>query len=233
MKMDKAMFEKKLTALVQSAESPVVACTKLAIDNVIFPAWHKLGKLFSLMFAQVVKTAEQPAGNHYAEDKYQSLFRVIDGRILFDDARRESDGKVRLDNYCWTTAKVQKYIDNGSAVTMNANTFEGKIAIDTFMQTIKSDDERAMVSDLFNMLNADFLLVNEPANNRFCIRITQDLYDAGWAHCVDEWRSADENGESEATELNVGDALIINYQADGSATGYRVDKKIFDLTYRI
>ena len=231
--MNKAMFEKNLTALAQSAESPVVPCTKLAIDNVIFPAWHKLGKIFSLMFAQVVKTAEQPTGNHYDEEKYQSLFRVIDGRILFDDVRREADGKIRLDNYCWTKANVQKYVDNKTAVTMNARTAEGQTAIDAFLKTIKSEEEREMVSDLFNMMNVDFLLVNEPENKRFCIRITQELYDAGWTSCVDEWMDTDNNGDANETELFVGDALIINYKEDGTVTGYRVDKKIFELTYSV
>ena len=231
--MNKAMFEKKLTALAQSAESPVVPCTKLAIDNVIFPAWQKLGKIFSLMFAQVVKTAEQPTGNHYDEEKYQSLFRVIDGRILFDDARREADGKIRLDNYCWTKAKVQKYVDGNKAATMNTRTAEGQAVIDSFLKTIKSEEEREMVSDLFNMMNVDFLLVNEPENNRFCIRITQELYDAGWTSCVDEWMDTDNNGDANETELFVGDALIINYKEDGTVTGYRVDKKIFELTYSV
>ena len=68
-------------------------------------------------------------------------------------------------------------------------------------------------------------------SNRFCIRITQELYDAGWNFCVDEWMKVNDNGEADTTQLFVGDVIIVTHNDDGSISGYRVAKEIFELTY--
>lgn len=51
------------------ATCPQMKCTKLAIDNIIFPKWSDLG-LVGMMFRQCVASKEQPAGNIYDEIQY-------------------------------------------------------------------------------------------------------------------------------------------------------------------
>ena len=43
--------------------------------------------------------------------------------------------------------------------------------------------------------------------------------------------SLDENGDAEVTDIQVGDAIIVTFKADGTATGYRVDHDMFEATY--
>lgn len=228
--MNKNAFESRLAVLVNMPVNPVVPCIKLPINNLVLP---QNPVLMNIMHAFMPKTAEQPSGCKYDAKMYQSMVRVINGQLLFDDARRVDDGGVRTDNYCWTTEKVQKYVNDGKAKVINNKTEEGLANKEMFLQTITSEEERQMMADMLDFLNADFLLIEDAMAKRFCIRITQELYDAGWTHCVDEWMKTDKNGNAPATELFVGDVIIVNRQPDGTVTGYRVDKDIFAATYAI
>ena len=228
MKFNKALFNARLSVLVNMPASPVMPCVKLPIDQLVLP---QTPALMNNMHVFMPKTAEQPNGCKYDVKKYQSMVRVIDGKLLFDDPRRDEDGYVRTDNYCWTIEKVQNYVDNGKAEVINNTTEEGRANKEAFLQTIISADERQMMADMLGFLNADFLLVHDGMSNRFCIRITQELYDAGWNFCVDEWMKVDDNGEADTTQLFVGDVLIVTHNDDGSISGYRVAKEIFELTY--
>jgi hypothetical protein len=78
------------------------------------------------------------------------------------------------------------------------------------ISNITNPEERTMMADMFASWNKDLLLVTTPAENRKCIEITQELYNAGVTACVDEWMDVDSDGNSEATILNVGDFLIVS-----------------------
>ena len=228
--MNKNAFENRLAVLANLPVNPIIPCTKLPISNLVLP---QNPVLLNIMHAFAPKTAEQPLGCKYDAKKYQSMVRVINGQLLFDDARRVDDNGVRTDNYCWTIDKVQGYVNKGKAKVINNKTEEGLANKEIFLQSLTSEKERQMMADMLNFLNADFLLIEDAMDKRFCIRITQELYNAGWTHCVDEWMDTDENGNAPATELFVGDVIIVNRQPNGKVTGYRVDKDIFAATYAI
>ena len=93
---------------------------------------------------------------------------------------------------------------------------------------ISDVEERKMMADMFASLNKDLLLVRTPAEDRICIEVTQELYDAGITYCVDEWMDADADGMAEATQLSVGDFLIVTN--DGV---YRIEKDVFIETHEL
>ena len=83
----------------------------------------------------------------------------------------------------------------------------------------------------FAFCNQDLLLAHTDAEDRIYVRITQELYDAGWTACVDEWMDVDGNGEADATDLVVGDVLIINTKPNGERSAYRIDRDMFEETH--
>ena len=195
-------------------------CTKLALANIVFPKWSDTG-LMGLIFRQCVSTKEQPVGHIYEEAKFQTVLRVLGGKVLMSG---------RPDCYCWTFDKVEK-AKNIRAIGINSA--EGILSLCSVLSEISDEEEKKMVADMFASLNKDMLLVHTPAEQRSCIEVTQEMYDAGVTACVDNWMEPDENGEAEATMLQVGDFLIVEKNKDGSYGVYRVGRDEFLSTHTL
>lgn len=178
------------------AAGSVVPCTKLQMDNIVFPKWSDIG-LLGMMFRQCLKTKEQPDGNIYDEAQFQTVLRVLGGKLLMEN---------RPDTYCWKFSKLQKA---KNVRPIGVNCAEAILTMTEVLSTIEDRAEKTMLADMFANMKKDLLLVTSSAEQRSCIEVTQELYDAGITCCVDEWMDIDENGESEATLLNVGDFLIV------------------------
>ena len=170
--------------------------TKLELQNIIFPKWSDLG-LLGFMFRQCVSTKEQPNGNIYDEAVYQTVLRIIGGKLLISG---------RPDCYCW---KLSKVASAKEVKVIGTNSAEGLLTLCSVLSEISSDEEKKILADMFANLKNDFLLVTTPAESRRCIEVTAELYEAGITACVDEWMETDENGEAEATLLQIGDYLVV------------------------
>lgn len=180
-------------------QTRVRACVKLPIDNIVFPQWSDIG-LIGMMFRQSVKTKEQPAGNIYDETQFQTVLRILDGKVLMND---------QPDCYCWKLSKLQTATD---IRPIGVNSSEAIVNMCYLLNTITQDNEKLLLADMFASMRKDLLWVKTPAEQRSYVEVTQDLYDAGLTYCVDEWMEEDENGCAEETKLSVGDVLIItNY----------------------
>jgi len=171
-------------------------CTKLEMQNIVFPKWNELG-LIGLIFRQCVKTKEQPNGHIYEEDEYRTVLRIIDGKLLMNG---------NPDCYCWKHSKVESA---KKVQVLGNNSFEGLTNLLKVVASINDEKERCLLADMFAILKKDFLLVTTPAEERTCIEVTSELVAAGITQCVDEWMETDEEGNAEATVLCVGDYLIV------------------------
>lgn len=196
-------------------EGNVVNCIKLELQNIVFPKWSDLGML-GMMFRQCVATKEQPEGNIYDEAVFQTVLRVLDGKVLMSD---------RPDCYCWKSSKVKSAKD---VKVVGTNSAEGLISLCSVLNDVTSDSEKKMLADMFANMKKDLLLVTTPAEERRCIEVTREMYDAGITACVDEWMDADEDGMAAATNLCIGDYLIVT--CDGV---YRVGRDEFMETHRL
>jgi len=173
-----------------------VPCTKLELKNIVFPKWSDLG-LVGMMFRQCVSTKEQPNGNIYDEAVFQTVLRIIGGKVLMTG---------RPDCYCWKYSKVE----SAKNVRMvGTNSAAGLINLCEVLAGIASEEEKSMIADMFANSKKDLLLVTTPSEERTCIEVTPELYAAGITHCVDEWMNTDSDGNAEATALCVGDYLIV------------------------
>ena len=231
MKFNKNLFNSRLSVLVNMPATPVAPCTKMAMDNIVFPRWSELGA-FAYMHKYMPMTAEQPDGCAYNHTKFQSVLRGLDGKVLFDDDRRVMHGGKRTDNYCWDIEKVNKLVAKGQTRPIGTASAEGLLNLMKLSETVTNPEDKMMLAETFSFSNKDMLLAHTDAENRFYIRITQTLYDAGWTFCVDEWMEEDANGDADTTELFVGDVIIVNRQPDGSVTGYRIDREMFEATHK-
>ena len=172
-------------------------CTKLELENIIFPKWSDLG-LVGMMFRQYVTTKEQPNGNLYDEATFQTVLRIIGGKVLMTG---------RPDCYCW---KMSKVAGAKEVKLIGTNSAEGLLSLCSVLSTIPDGEEKKMLADMFANMKKDFLLVRTPAESRTCIEITQELYDVGITACVNEWVESDADGMAEATPLCVGDYIIVS-----------------------
>lgn len=190
-------------------------CTKLEMQNIVFPRWEELG-LIGNMFRQCIRTKEQPQGHIYDEEEYQVVLRIIGGKVLFE-------GKP--DCYCWKHSKVESA---KKVEVIGNNSFEGLMNILKVLSAINDEKERCLVSDMFAMLKKDFLIVTTPAEERTCIQVTSDFFTAGITQCVDEWMETDENGNAEGTVICLGDYLVVT---DNGV--YRIGREEFEKTHVI
>lgn len=203
MKLNKKTVTESIHALADGSIRP---CTKLQMDNIVFPKWSDLG-LLGMIFSQKVKTKEQPLGCDYDEATYQVVMRVINGKVLMTGGRPDA--------YTWKHTKVAKIIADPSKVRLiGTNSASAVINLSDVMATIEDRSEKSVFADMFCSLNKDLLLVTTEAEERRCIEVTQEFYDAGLTACVDSWMEPDENGEANATQLQVGDFLIVEESGD-------------------
>lgn len=193
MKANKATTTSTILALAKGQQKP---CIKLEIKNIVFPKWSDIG-LMGMMFRQYLRTKEQPEGNLYDEAKFQTVLRVLRGKVLMNN---------RPDTYCWKFNKLESAKD---VRPIGTNCADGLIALTDVLNEIKDIEEKKLLADMFSKLKEDLLLVTTSAENRTCIEITKELYNAGLTFCVDEWMDTDENGEAPVTNLEVGDFLIL------------------------
>jgi len=191
MKLNKNASTEKILSMGKK-----VPCTKLELQNIVFPKWSDLG-LVGMMFRQCVSTKEQPSGNIYDEAVFQTVLRIIGGKVLMTG---------RPDCYCWKYSKVE----SAKNVRMvGTNSAAGLVNLCEVLAGITSAEEKSMIADMFANSKKDLLLVTTPAEERTCIEVTPELYAAGITHCVDEWMDTDIDGNAEATALCVGDYLIV------------------------
>lgn len=171
-------------------------CVKQEMQNIIFPKWSDLG-ILGMVFRQCVATKEQPAGNIYDEAVFQTVLRIIGGKVLMSE---------RPDCYCWKFSKVENAKD---VKLIGTNSSEALLSLCHVLDTVTDKEDRKMLADMFANMKKNLLLVTTPAENRYCIEITAELYAAGVTACVDEWMETDENGMASATQLCIGDYLIV------------------------
>ena len=199
MKINKEKTTKTILATIDSYIRP---CVKLQLDNIVFPKWSDLG-LLGMMFSQKVKTKEQPLGCDYDEATYQVVMRVINGKVLMTGGRPDA--------YTWTHSKVADTLKKQTEIRLiGTNSASAVLNLSKMLATISDQKEQMMFADMFCSLNKDLLLITTEPENRFCVEVTKELYDAGLTVCVDSWMEADDNGDVDATHLNVGDFLIVD-----------------------
>lgn len=197
--MSKKMNKTGLTAdILGTIKDHMQSCTKLQLDNIIFPKWSDLG-LFGQIVSQTIKTKEQPAGCSYDEMRFQVVMRILGGKVFMTGGRPDA--------YAWTLEKVEKMLSKARPIGVNSP--DGVINLSKAIESIPDYEEKRIFADMFCNLKKDLLLITTPPENRTCVEITQELYDAGITCCIDEWMDPDENGLATVTELNVGDFLIV------------------------
>ncbi len=204
------------------AASHIVPCIKLRLDNIVFPKWSDIG-LWGQILAMKVKTKEQPLGCDYDEVSFQIVMRVLNGKVLMTGGRPDS--------YTWTTDKVKKYLDDPESIRyIGVNSAAALINLAKVINTIPDEDEQKMFADMFCSINKDLLLITSEEENRRCIEVTQELYDAGLTYVVDSWMEPDKvTGEYTATLLNVGDFIIV----EGPEKIYCIRKDEFNETHKL
>ena len=185
-------------------EGRIRACVKLSLDNIVFPKWSDIG-LWGEIMALKVKTKEQPEGCDYDETKYQVVLRIINGKVLMTGGRPDA--------YTWKQSKVENHLaDPDNIRLIGANSASAVLNLAAVLATIPDREEQLMLADMFCNFNKDMLLVTTPSEDRFCVEITQDLYDAGLTACIDSWMEEDADGMADVTRLFVGDFLIVDGQ---------------------
>lgn len=190
---------------------PRKEATKLPMFNILMFAFEGL---FGKIFNQNINTKEQ-ANKLYPNDEYQVLFRILDGKLLKDN---------KPDSYAWKKSKIETYDSKRIGLSLF-----GFINYYKVLRTISSKEERKMFHDFFKLFRVDLSLIFTPAEERECVIITQELFDAGLTHVINDWENKpDENGNWAKSELHVGDALIIT--KDGA---YQVQADVFAETYRL
>ena len=185
-----------LTAKILAMATPT-PCTKKALANIVFPKWNSL-ELQMAMFKQSIITKEQPEGCMYDGAEFRPVLRILGGKLFKSDM---------LDAYAWDSKRFAKFADK--AQPLGTHSAAGLINLSKVILSITDPREQEAFADYMSAQGRDYLLVYTPAEERQCIKVTQELYDAGLTHCIDEWMNPDENGNYAITNLNVGDYLIV------------------------
>ena len=147
-------------------------CTKLPMNNIVFPKWSDLG-LLGMIFSQKIKTKEQPTGCDYDEAVFQVVLRIIGGRVFMTGGRPDS--------YTWKQTKVANLIADPEKLRLiGTNSASALVNLTDVLGSIRDICEKHCVADMFSSLNKDLLLIATEAEERRCIEVTRDLYIDIW-----------------------------------------------------
>lgn len=218
--------KKKATAMILDlAKGQIKSCTKIATYAIVFPKWEELG-LWGKIFTMKAKTKEDPEGCDYDEKKEQIVLRILNGKLLINNF---------ADVYTLEQDKVEVWKQDESTKIVGTNSKIAKKNLKIFLDSIKSKEEQELLEGLFRIVHADFYLIKVPAQERSCIEVTKELFDAGLTYCVNTWKKTNENGEAEEQKLTVGDFLICkpNYNGEGYHSVYRIGREEFLATHVI
>lgn len=185
--------------ILNTAKDHIRSCTKLPMANIVMPSLDEQG-LMAYVFPGMVITKEQPNGCNYGSAA-SPVLRVLGGKLL-------KNGMA--DAYAWDAATYQKKAAKTHPVGFGfgATVESIKWAIE-ILNTVKDPTERDMLTK-FMLEQPSLRLIFSAEEQRKCIEVTKELYNAGVTMCVDDWMKEDENGMAEATILNIGDYLIVS-----------------------
>ena len=210
----------------------VEKCTKLGdIVNILYPAFtvENYG-LFAMFVKPLLITAEKPDGHFYNPNKYQILARIVKGEVLFPTDGDKS--KLRVDAYAWENEVTEEKLANGIVKSLNVDSEVGIENVESLLATIKNGEHRDLLHRMFYYgPRGNLLSVEPPAEKRYCLTVTEEIKNFFPNGIVDRWVNADENGLAPATNLELGDRIIIVYENDGSVTAYRCEKDIYLKTH--
>jgi hypothetical protein len=170
-----------------------------------------------MMFRQCLRTKEQPDGHIYDEARFQTVLRIIDGKVLISN---------QPDSYCW---KIEKVLSSKKVCPIGVNCADALLALMNVLNEITDNEEKKLLAEMFSKMKEDMLLVTTPTEQRHCIEVTDDLYAQGITYCVDEWMDVNANGEAPITELQIGDYLIVS---DNNSV-YRIGRDEFLRTHKL
>jgi hypothetical protein len=147
----------------------------------------------------------------YDETRTQ-VTQIINGELWND--------RGMTDTYAWDEAKAAKQL--GKASTLSIEDVERQVSDPEMQKAIKN------VMDSVNIPS----LVTE-AEKRLCIVVTPELADAGVTKVINEWEGPNAQGICQSCDVKVGDALIVNFQKDGSVSMYRIEEEAFKGTHSL
>ena len=195
MKINKTFATQNALTLGANSIRP---CTKQTMANIVMPSLSERG-LMAYVFPGMVITKEQPEGCRYGATSH-TVLRVIGGQLL-------KGGMA--DAYSWDAAtyakKAAKTVPIGFGLGATVDSVNWAMEI---VQTVADPAERKLLTQFF-IEQSSLRLVFSPEEERKCIEVTKEIYDAGLTSIVDEWMSTDENGLADETLLNVGDFIIV------------------------
>lgn len=211
--------------ILELAKGQIRKCTKNATDTIIFPKWSDLG-LWSKVFCMRAKTKEQPQGCDYDENKEHIVIRILNGKLMIGGAP---------DVYTLEQDKVAEWLNGEHTMVFGTNSKIAKENMKKVLSLIKSKEEQELLEGMLHLIHADFYIIRVPSQERYCIEITQELYDAGLTYCINSWIKPDENGDAEELELKVGDFLICKPKENGEGfrSVYRVGREEFLATHTV
>lgn len=183
------------------AAGQIKPCEKMGLSNVVLPPWSEVVPIDISVIPMNLNTKEQD-NCHYDAKGYRIVIRVLDGKLF------GTDGKY--DVYAWGPDMIKKYLSDPSKVPpIGRFSSKGMVNFSRVVNTIVDEDEKEKFANIFVRANCDYYLVNSDKEDRRCIEVTAELYEAGLTHIVDTWMKAGENGLYSATELRVGDFIIV------------------------
>ena len=225
--MSKVTFEeaRRITKEVMRGRKKE-AYTKLPMDNIVFGRLSDIPLLEMLVNLSIV-TKEHIDGTIYDKHLFQMVMRIIDGNLLL----RGQDLVERPDAYAWQTSKVLK---QKSKKYLGFHSTEGALTYAEIVQTIRTDREKELLTDLLVKWGTDLLLIHTDEEKRKVIFVTEDIIKAGIFELPNSydilWPKEGAEGV-ELTPITVGDALVVE-ETDEGEFFYIIQKQEFEMTHK-
>lgn len=209
--------------------------------------------VIALMFLVLSLTAEKPDGHPYNPNEYQSILRLLplqdgDARLasgngthglLFHTITDKHTGETTKipDAFAWPRKRVRDSVAKGYASTLDVHTEEGDANVQALINLLADDYERELLSKFFyGPYVPGIMLIEEPKQHRYCIDVDEEFLAFFNGSIVESYVDADEDGCAVATDVVVGDRLIVSVKVGENGekvvTAYSCKGGIFNLTYR-
>jgi hypothetical protein len=228
-------FNTILSVIANEDGGPLKTCIRLPMyDILIHPSVPRT--IFEEMKASPTHADNLPI-NDDPYHEWTRVVRVVNGRVIFCEMRRDDDGNTMICPRKYFQQLVKWMTSKHEAQPIGFMSTIGIYNAIKIARQIQDDGELRSFVDLFDKYDLNMTLIhNECGFEDSCIIITQDMIDAGLTHYYENYYKDVCHyirDDFLVKRLRIGDAIIIRKNADGSLWHKLFIKDEFELLYEL
>ena len=228
-------FNTLLSIVADEDSDSVQTCVRLPMDDILV---HD--SVPTTIFKEMESSYPHADNLPTEVDPYHEwtrVVRVVNGRVLFGEIKRDENGNTAIHQRKYFQQLIKHLINKHETQPIGLMSTIGIFNTMRVARQIKDDGELRSFVDLFDKYDLNMTLIHQDCGfEDYCVVITQELLDAGLTHYYENYYEDVHHyirDDFLVKKLQIGDAIIVRKNPDGTLWHKMFIKDEFELMYEI